>query len=272
MMMQSCPVRNRARRRRLFVALPCAVASFALCLLASAPAHAQIQVYFNNFDGTETLSSGAAGSFSGVTTTEGVQGFGGLGPAGNQFSGSFLRNQTTGNPAAPTVLTLTNLPGHTSIDVDFLLGVIDSWDGQQAPDIFNVTVDGTPVFTPSFAVASGTSNYTPPAGGDIGGGSQQRGFNGGFNDQAYNMYVEPSLNNISHSASTLTISWFASGAGWQGGADESWAIENVRVTLNGTAVAAPEPGTLGLAALGALPLAGGLWLRRRRRQAYSVRQ
>jgi RHS repeat-associated protein len=44
----------------------------------------------------------------------------------------------------------------------------------------------------------------------------------------------------------LTISWFANGSGsswsWQGGADESWAIDNVKVVLNG--VIDPVPVTV----------------------------
>ena len=45
--------------------------------------------------------------------------------------------------------------------------------------------------------------------------------------------------NIPHTGATLIVEWFASGAGWQGENvifaythDESWAIDNVRVTLN----------------------------------------
>jgi hypothetical protein len=228
------------------------------------PASAQVQVYFNNFDGTETFGAGITGGLSGITTTEAVQGFAGLGPVGNQFSGNFLRNQTAGNPASLTTLTLNNLPAHTSVDIDFLLAVIDSWDGVQAPDIFNVRVNNTVIFNPSFAIASGSSNYTPPAGGDIGGGATQRGFNGGWNDLAYNMYLEPLLGSVPHTASTLTIDIFASGGGWQGGIDESWAVDNLRVTLGGvTATAAPEAHTAAFVATGLLPLLG-VALRRRR--------
>jgi len=45
------------------------------------------------------------------------------------------------------------------------------------------------------------------------------------------MYVEPAFANIGHTSGTLVISWFADGAGWQGGNDESWAIDNVQIEL-----------------------------------------
>lgn len=260
---------SRCIRPLLQQLLPASAALAAVSLLLAAPASAQLQVYTNNFDGAQTFAPGVGGGLSGTTTTESVQGYAGVGPLGNQFGGNFLRNQTTGNPASLTTLTLTNLPAHTSIDVEFLLGIMDSWDGQQAPDIFNVRIDGTTVvFSRSFAIASGSSNYTPPPGGDIG-GTVQRGFNGSWADQAFNMYLEPSLTGIAHTGSTLTVDFFASGGGWQGGTDESWGIENVSITLNGVSpgTAAPEAGSLTLALMGGalLPIRYGV---RRLRRPY----
>jgi len=45
------------------------------------------------------------------------------------------------------------------------------------------------------------------------------------------MGLDPVFQNIPHTAGTLTIEWFAGGSGWQGGSDESWAIDNVEVIL-----------------------------------------
>ncbi len=56
-----------------------------------------------------------------------------------------------------------------------------------------------------------------------------------FGDSAYNLGADPAFLNIPHSASTLTVSWFANRAGFQGDADESWAMDNVSVSI------APEP-------------------------------
>lgn len=207
------------------------------------------QVFFDNFDGA--LSP----DLSGITNATSVQGFNGLGAAGNQFSGSLIYNDSFGNPAQATTLTLTNLPAHTQITIGFLLAVIDSWDsddGSPSPDLFNVHLDGVQVFQATFANQSGSTNYAPPAGGDIG-GLAQRGFSN-FNDRAYDLSLESALQNIPHTASTATITFFASGAGWQGSSDESFGIDNLRVS-----VAIPTPGATGL-----LALAGVLASRRRR--------
>jgi hypothetical protein len=119
---------------------------------------------------TSDFNAGAPSEFSGVTTTEDVQGYAGLGTGPNVFNGEFLRNTGEGDPASPTTLTLDGLPVHESIDLNFLLAIIDSWDGESGsafPDIFNVTVNGELIFSESFTnissahVASYPSPTTP---------------------------------------------------------------------------------------------------------------
>jgi hypothetical protein len=181
---------------------------------------------------------GSPSEFSGITTTEGVQGYSGLGTGGNVFSGDFLRNPSI--PPQVTTLTLTGLPPHSSIDLKFLLAIIDSWDGNgcsAGPDSFNVKVDGSLIFSKVFENSfCGTQDYVPPAGVELA-RHLQLGFNTGntfHKDSAYNMGLDPSFQSIPHTSSTLTVEWFASGPVWQGESDESWAIENVEVTLLGT--------------------------------------
>ncbi len=193
--------------------------------------------YFADF------SQGAPAEFTGITTTESVRGFAGLGTGTNLFANNFLRNTTAasnanGTLSQRTTLTLTNLAAHTAIDLNFLFAAIDSWDtGQSAgPDFFNVTVDGTTVFRENFANGvppnPDSQGYNAPSGVPL----RNRPFtNLGFDtsfDSAWNLGLDPVFDNIPHTASTLTIEWFADGCCWTGGLDESWAIDNVEVIVD----------------------------------------
>lgn len=206
------------------------------------------QVFFDDFNG-QTLPP----QISGAGGLDLVQGWAGLGTGSNTFAGGWLRNATGIAPVMATSLTLVDLPAHDTLDIDFLLGIIDSWDGiggAPGPDGFAVIVDGVTVFERIFAVQSGSSNYTPPAGGLLSSGTQL-GYNGSYLDQAFDMSLESSLT-VAHSAPTAVIQFVATGPGWQGGLDESWAIDNLRVT------AIPAPGAIAL-----LGLAGVAGRRRR---------
>jgi hypothetical protein len=201
------------------------------------------------------FDSGLPVEFGGAGLVQDVQGLSGKGFDGNQFGGKFLRNDSTldvDNPfqAVATTLTLTNLPTHTSIDLSFLLAILDSWDGYQVDgdvphlDTFNVTVDDSLVFSQVFSNFDilGAQTYNPPGVSIV--RQEQLGFGQMYPESAYDMSLDPSFISIPHTASTLTIRWFASGSYWQGGYDESWAIDNVKVVLNGTHVANPEPTSL----------------------------
>lgn len=231
----------------------------ALAALAAAATGSQI-VYTQSFDGP--LGS----EWSGVKTTESVFNFDGKGSNGQAFSGNLLRNASVGNTAGASRLTLTGLAAHTSVSIGFLFAAIDSWDGLGhvtggvtfLADYFNVRLDGVTVFQKSFANAGGVGNYTAPAGGLIAGaanpgsmGARDYGW-GGWVDSAYNLHLEPSLQNIAHSSSTLTLEFFASGPGWQGGDDESWGIDNLVIMTGTTPVPAPGPAALGALALAAM--------------------
>jgi hypothetical protein len=206
------------------------IAMITAALLAGA-AGAQT-VFYTDFESGLPPEMTAPGS-----VIEGVQGYAGLGSAGNQFSGSFLRY--TSVPLFDTELTLTGLPSHTHVSIGFLLGVIDSWDGTE---LFQVTVDGNLLFDHWFQLATGdASSYAAPAGGLLSSGVNL-GFSNGsyyYRDRAYDLSIEPAFILIPHTSSTLTVVWKMSAVSgpaaqqWQGGADESWAIENVRVELVG---------------------------------------
>src|SRR5689334_17970277 len=77
------------------------------------------------------FNSGVPPEFS--ASAPGAREIAGVGQYANYgFSGSFLWNQTggpsNGTPGLASVLTLTDLPPHHSIDLNFLLAIIDTWD------------------------------------------------------------------------------------------------------------------------------------------------
>lgn len=221
------------------------VCGAALFLLAASPSLVKAKVvYFNDFDKSPRVTHGVLATLGGITTTESVQGYAGLGTGSNVFGGEFLRNITGGGdpprtPGSATTLTLTGLPSHTSVEVNFLLAIIDSWDGSASggpggceedchPDYLSVIVDGVTVFTEAFGFNGPV--FDPPQGVLL--AESLLGFNGDHQDFAYDMGLNPTFDNIPHTEDSLTIEWVASGAGWQGGDDESWAIENLEVILN----------------------------------------
>lgn len=229
----------------------------ALCFAAFASPSsfgAHTLVYSNDFDGSVFLAPGVSGGLSGYTHTEPGQGFVGLGFGTNKVQGSVLYNDTgdnfTNQPSQKSVLELSDLPTHSAVDLNFLLLIIDTWDGASA-DYLNVSVDGTLVFQESFKNSSHDPSYPPvsqtytnPAtvvhiGGDL-------GFDGSW-DTLYDMQQEDGIfGAIPHTASTIKIEWWADGQNWNRPANEAWGMDNLNLLI----LNVPEPGTYAMGAVG----------------------
>lgn len=181
---------------------------------------------------------------AGSATLTGVQGYSGLGPAGKQFGGQFLRSPT-GNTVT---LALANLPPHNVLHLDFLFAAIDSLDGAGAypsGDFFKVAVDGVAVFRESFANAtpSQIQTYVSPAGVELA-RHQDLGFTGPgtwYTDSAYYLGGDPFFAHLQHSASTCTIEFVIEGPGIQPLNDESWAIDELAVHVASVAQGSATP-------------------------------
>lgn len=174
----------------------------------------------------------------------GTQNFSGLGYPGNQFAGNFLRSPT----ANVVKLQLSELPAHTSLNISFLLAAIDSLDGEgsyPSGDYFTIKLDGVIIFRESLANAlpSQVQTYVPAPGAQLA-RRIDLGFSGPgsyYTDSAYDFSLEPRLQDIPHSASSLTLEYSIEGVGVQSLEDESWAIDNLRVEIvNGSPLRIPR--------------------------------
>ena len=198
-------------------------------------------LYSNDFDGNVATASGVSvtgftnGSLSAATT------FG-------DWTGSYFEN-TRSSSAVRSELTLTGLDAHTSIDIDFVLGFLESWDSRDggccAPDNLDFYIDGT-------KVASLTSNNALGTIEDYAGGTElqdgvQANSNSFFSDTLVDMSTASFLN-FAHTSSTLVFGIQASGDGWQGGSDEGWGIDDLAITYT----TVPEPSSIALLGLGFL--------------------
>jgi hypothetical protein len=203
------------------------LAGIALMGFGTTPAVSQV-VFESTFDGALPTQVQA-----GTAALTGVQGYAGLGLPGRQFGGSFLRS-ATGNTVR---MTLTNLPAHDRVSIDFLFAAIDSLDGTGTfpeGDFLRVTVDGVTIFRESFANATDTQDqtYVGPPGVTLA-RRVDLGFSQGFFyfDSAYDLGRDPRFQAIPHSSSTLVVEWLIEGPGIQDLGDESWAMDNLRIVL-----------------------------------------
>lgn len=165
-----------------------------------------------------------------------AQGYAELGPIGGEpFGSTFLRGPT----GTVITLTLTDLPPHSTLSISMLFAAIDSLDGEgtfPAGDYFKITLDGNIVFRETFAnaIPSQVQTYDPPEGVvlarhvDLG----FSGPGGYYTDSAYDFGKDPQFQQLPHSASSATLVFTLEGEGVQSVDDESWAIDNLVVTVD----------------------------------------
>jgi hypothetical protein len=174
------------------------------------------------------------------------------------WSGNYAINRTTGNPASFTTLDLHGLSAHTGVSIGFVLGFLESWDGRNGtvtPDNLEIYLDGVQIANYTATNASGSFD-------DFGSSSiiaYRQQVNG-------NTYFSDTLIGFSgvfaHTSSDLNLKWRAAGAGWQGGDDEGFGLDNIQLSYVGAGGGVPEPATWALMIAG-FGLAGAT-LRRRR--------
>lgn len=222
-----------------------------IATLAAAPAAAVEVLIFET--GFETGQFDTIGAFPADAPTLALNGASIVGSQSLPgFGSKFLRN-TSRNPAGPTTFSVTNLGAHESLRLQFDLAFLDSWDGngdnRYGPDLLTVSINGTD-YVWSSNNAQGTADYGP---GTIA-AQGPFGFNASWNDTvvSYDLLLPFAGNDFSFAIK-------AGGPGWQGGNDESWGIDNIRLSA-----AVPEPATWALLIAG-FGLVGATARRRRAR-------
>ena len=230
-----------------------ALLTMLIFLVPSAVTSAPVVVFSTDFENGLPPEFSAPGS-----VIQGVQGYAGLGPVGRQFGGSFLRY--TSVPLFPTRLTVRNLPAHDHLSLKHLLALIDSWD---STEIMQIAVDGTMLFAHRFSLAQAdTTTYSPAPPGAILSMGRNLGFSNGsfyFRDRAYDLGAEPAFLDIPHTADSVQVVWSIGAVSgpaatqWQGGSDESWAIDAVRIEVSTQNTGVAEELAAGRLAVAAWP-------------------
>jgi hypothetical protein len=234
----------------------------ALAMSGAAAQAAQVTVFSQDFEG-------AAGTTL-ITYGGGVVGTQGFAPLG--FGAKFMHVTSNGS-AGFIEMTLTGLPTHDAISIDFLLAIIGPWNGDAGPDIFDVRVDGATVYSHSYCNLAAACPLTPVGAPTVtgqnlsdpgGDGVTELGFaNPSYapEDSAWDMSAATALRNIAHTASTAHIYFSAVGAGYLANGEESYGIDNVIISVRTADVPLPAAAPLLLARLAGLAV-----LRRRRRR------
>jgi len=225
----------------------------ALALAGSAQA-APGDILTLDFDSAPTVGAGIGGSF-GPATTE-TAAVGAWNAAG--WAGAYTVNRTTGNPAGFTSLDLNGLGAHDAVSISFVLGFLESWDGRDgspAPDNLEIYLNNVLIANYTATNASGTA--------DDFGSSSIIAYKQQVNDTVFFSDTLIRFNGVfAHDTSNFSLTWRASGAGWQGGTDEAFGLDDIRIGYAVLGAGVPEPATWAMMILG-FGLTGAAARRRR---------
>lgn len=184
----------------------------ALLLLATAPALAQTTVFTDSFQGGSVQSQWSPNTTINMANENVFSWYNG------RYSGQTIRLNLPGAPAAGQ--GQQNL---YTLKFDFL--ALDSWDGDDAvygPDRFIVNANGASIFSETFSNWGGSQSFRAP---DI--GPTMLGADTRYPDSIYrNISVPFTVGN--GQAVELTFRSTAN----QGMSDESWGIDNIKVSYS----------------------------------------
>jgi hypothetical protein len=261
----ACCGRSFVERR-----LPTPLVLATVVLLARVPAAGAQVIYFNDFNGPPG-SSYPEWTSSPITyaSTANPPGAGTLPPAvvtnvqspnGTQrFLGEF-GGPTIGQTSDPgynhtrvdqtITLTLNNLPRHSALQVAFDLYILKSWDGNSpayGADRLSLSVAGGPTLfdttfsnNPKIATDGSYQDYPLLHSLPQAGASAVNSFGYSFfGDSTYWLDFT-----FAHSSSTVTLDFRSSLFEGKVTDDESWGLDNVRVSI------VPEPSSLWLSGMG----------------------
>jgi len=165
-------------------------------------------------------------------------------PVAANLGNWFLYNEGLG--LSSSVLTLTDLPEHTSLTLSFVAVLIGSWDGYTfptccTPDLLGVKLDGVLTWSEAYR---NYSTLAPDGWGTYLTGEDDWFFDPRYTESAWEVsFTRP------HSGPTAVIEFYAFGAGYQGGLDEAFGIDMLRIDIDAVV---PEPGTGAMLWAGAL--------------------
>lgn len=197
-------------------------------------------IYSNDFEtAVDSSWSSASGQALGINRT----------PSGRGFLGWAGSTQALNGVSHERLSLVTAVPRPGLVQVEFDLYLINSWDGNNSfygPDIFQIFLErDTPVFRTTFANVAGLPQTYPDRLSDRGPATDVPAKTGatGINSLGYSPFTVSgdAVYHLSFAVPVtdgivnFSIEDVSSGAGL---ADESWGVDNLRVTT------VPEPGSL----------------------------